>query len=625
MLRKGGKVVRLLELVEYASSKYQLSEEHKWMDFPGFSVLADPHTGRWAALLMRQWDSDSGSEIELCDLKCGREAMVEFNRSWLSPPVRMRGPKWVNIAFTEETEPELVYRLFDRAVASGEQRGYTIVLEDKPAESGKTWTDTPLPFAGSLYRPSKDAVPEQIRQMRRLYAYGRETPEEKAKNFYRQGMFMKDYVDDVPWSGDFVCWFPTYHDLNIQQLRGYFTWRADIRKGVFRRIPSSAAYLYIYELLNGIGTASPEESLEKLRAFEAGYIGDGPGDIRMRLNLHRWMLDLAVLKGLPSETARQAADPEMLRMDGALAVLRHPVDRTDEEILRALCFFAGKKLAQSPVLTAGAGRGARLLCEIWRSAINESRKQGKDLFRQCFGEPVIRPWKPLANAVYYSRIRPQDGEYVLDECRIYRCRTTVWKEESFDKADFDRARFQAFLHEAERKLRLYLKAGRPLREDSKEVWASPYIDTVLEADRRTVAEASRPKITIDLSGLERIRQEALITRDSLLTEEERQELQEMQKPETSVVPVSSSPLSDDVTGLGLDAVQLQLLRALLRGEPVKDLLRAAHRMPSIEADMLNEALFDEIGDTVLLCEDDKLSLVEDYREDLLTLLGGDAP
>ena len=45
-------------------------------------------------------------------------------------------------------------------------------------------------------------------------------------------------------------------------------------------------------------------------------------------------------------------------------------------------------------------------------------------------------------------------------------------------------------------------------------------------------------------------------------------------------------------------------------------------MPSILADTINEALFDEIGDTVLLCENDDLSLVEDYRDELTQLLGG---
>ena len=48
-------------------------------------------------------------------------------------------------------------------------------------------------------------------------------------------------------------------------------------------------------------------------------------------------------------------------------------------------------------------------------------------------------------------------------------------------------------------------------------------------------------------------------------------------------------------------------------------------LPSLTADLINEALFDDIGDTVLMCEDDMLFLVEDYRDDLALMLEGGRP
>ena len=125
-------------------------------------------------------------------------------------------------------------------------------------------------------------------------------------------------------------------------------------------------------------------------------------------------------------------------------------------------------------------------------------------------------------------------------------------------------------------------------------------------------EASRPKITSDLSGLERMRRDSAGTRDSRLTEEE------LDEPETAVVTAPEAQASV----LPLDAVQIQIVRALLRGEDVTGILRANHRMPSMTADAINEAIFDEIGDTVVACEDDQLALIEDYMEDLSQLLGG---
>ena len=55
---------------------------------------------------------------------------------------------------------------------------------------------------------------------------------------------------------------------------------------------------------------------------------------------------------------------------------------------------------------------------------------------------------------------------------------------------------------------------------------------------------------------------------------------------------------------------------------MEEIVRENHLMPSLIADAVNEAFFDEIGDTVLSCDDDRLSLVEDYREDLTRIMGG---
>ncbi|MBQ6385383.1 MAG: hypothetical protein IJJ38_04355, partial [Lachnospiraceae bacterium] len=74
--------------------------------------------------------------------------------------------------------------------------------------------------------------------------------------------------------------------------------------------------------------------------------------------------------------------------------------------------------------------------------------------------------------------------------------------------------------------------------------------------------------------------------------------------------------------LPLSAAELQILRVLLDGGDPAGILREHFLMPSIVADTVNEALFDEIGDTALVCEDDRLSLVEDYIDDIRSMLGG---
>jgi len=101
----------LSDLAAYAEEKLHIREQHKWADFPGFSVLADPVSGKWIALLMRQWDFDAGREIERCDLKCGQEALRGVYPPYLTPPFRMKGRQWVGVRMDEDTDPETVCRL----------------------------------------------------------------------------------------------------------------------------------------------------------------------------------------------------------------------------------------------------------------------------------------------------------------------------------------------------------------------------------------------------------------------------------------------------------------------------------------------------------------------------------
>jgi len=648
--------MELAELTAYAGEKYHIAEQHKWSDFPGFSVLCHPQTGKWVALLMRQWDTDTGVEIQRCDMKCGSECSIRFDRPYLSAPIRMKGKDWINIAFDERTEREVVFRLLDRAIALGSQNGYTIVLDSsfqdgrQNDQEAQKYQETALPFAGSFSRPEKEKLPEKLREMRHLYTYGRESAEARAENFYRQAVFMQDYEDDFPWSGDFYRYFPTYHDLTTRQLRGYFSWRTRLRRGDFRPIATSAAYIYVYELLNGIGAASPEESLKKLQEFEKGYVDSGVGDACMRQNLHRWMLEYAVLRDLPPEVAVQAADPDMMKWDSAVASLRRPESHSDEDVFSALCFLCGKKTESSPVVANDPERGKRLFSEVWRAALSFS-PEGTDLFTLCFGKMQMRRWYPLSNTVYYEQDRQGDREYALDECRHFRCKNGIWQLFAYEKLFMDRKRLRGFLHETDAKLRRYLKTGRYLRENAEDEWVVPYIDAVIEEERKALLEAARPKITIDLSDLDRIRRDALVTQESLLVEEE-PELHGEIGPEAKSVdwekaadidkaedmegkikepmtadklecnemqPPAEEPYTSD---LPLDPVQLQILRALLAGQDAAKTARENHLMPSVAADSINEALFDEFGDTVILCEGDILFPVEDYIEDLRQYLGG---
>ena len=104
---------------------------------------------------MRQWDTERGEEIQRCDLKCGKEYLAQLKKPYLSTPVRMRGPDWIHVIFERETDPEVIFSLFDNAVASEDRQGFTIVLGSSPVDgslhqsAGSFHSDTALPFGGA--------------------------------------------------------------------------------------------------------------------------------------------------------------------------------------------------------------------------------------------------------------------------------------------------------------------------------------------------------------------------------------------------------------------------------------------------------------------------------------------
>ena len=637
--------MELSELTAYAKEKYNIDEQHKWDDFPGFSVLTDPLTGKWAALLMRVWDTDTGEMIERCDIKCGQDQAGKPDKPYVTSPFRMHGPKWAGVTFGKETETAVVRKLFDSAMDNSKNYGFTIVLDSPSPKRDiavNATGDVPIPPRGTTNAPSnRDIVPERIRKLRLLFTPDTHPMTKLAENFYRQAAFMRDYEDDYPWAGTFVSYYPMYHDLTTAQLRGYFSWRTRVRRGNYSFISTSAAYIYLYELLNGIGAPSVEERLQKMEEFEKGFLDAGFGDDYMRYNLRQWMADLSIMNGLPQEIIRKYAEKSLFEYEMLLSVLKTPEEHTDEEICSALKEFDQDKRLSAGVLSAFGSRTAFLVSEAWRQAVKNYRNGGTDLFTLCFGKPYERSWFPLSNAIYCRHDPQPDRTVIAGSACVFTCKAMQWRVRSYIRPNFDRSLMKRFLHASDLKLRQYLKAGTRLRESPGEDWAYPYIDEAIAKDMRREAERRRESVTVDLSGLDKIRADAEKTRDSLLTEEESAEIAAVNATEivretggyesvsTDIdhgeVPFTPAPPKgcEAQAPVLLDPVLLTVVRTLMRSEDPRSILKANSILPEIAADSINEALFDEFGDNVVLCEDGHLSLVNEYAEDLQLMLDND--
>lgn len=79
-----------------------------------------------------------------------------------------------------------------------------------------------------------------------------------------QGEFMADVEDDFPRRAFCALPQPVYAAMSNSQLRTFFTWRTDVRRGCYFETDKPYILLYCYELLNKIGVKNSAEAFDKL-------------------------------------------------------------------------------------------------------------------------------------------------------------------------------------------------------------------------------------------------------------------------------------------------------------------------------------------------------------------------
>lgn len=471
-------------------------------------------------------------------------------------------------------------------------------------------------------QPTNPAVPKQIEEALVAYDYSLLPGLRRDKNFYDQGQILADYQDDFDQPVPLKRYFPTYHMLSVDQLRTYFAWRTKLRQGVFTPVSTSYAYIYIYELLNNIGVASPMAGFKQLTEFRNEYAGHFDG--KMGDYLDRWLRDYVLYYRLDHALANKAFAAE-IAADRDYHVLLHP-DEYDATDLVAVFKRHATYLDRSRLYQKSADRFAALLKVIWQEILNLPDKQGQKYFDHHVASQQLTTNYFFGNAVFYFHPQQQMAEYPLDSVRRYRFKGRQYYCLSMRAQPNEKQNLNAFLHEVDRLVRLRFNLGRPLKARWLPAVILNAIDQGIRTYQRQLKEAQRPKVHIDLGGIDQIRQDAAVTQESLLTDEERQAIKEDQEEsvaaqKTTLAPAPSQPQptapATELAPTSLNADQAFLVRALLKGKPWKDYLKKHHLMVSIVADQINEALFDEIGDDVIeFNQDDQPAIIEDYRADL---------
>lgn len=469
--------------------------------------------------------------------------------------------------------------------------------------SDRVYHDEPILFAAPRM---ERYTPREIRQMRLLARSGGAD----ARIFYEQARLMESFEDDFEYRGEFSQYFPTYQTMTDAQLRGYFSWRARVRRGDVERTSLSFAFVHIYELLNQIGVPSPEEGFHALKNFWLAYREHDP---RINNYVTLWLKDYAVYHDLDKSLLQGLPDDAI---DGAVGVLLDHASHGAEAVFAALNSLSSYDMEESRFFKQYPDEVKSVVHRVFQAvSAYYNRNPEKGVREKLFGQVCTADYTMFRSAVFHHRGGRQDRVYDMGNGHRYLCRGGRWYCERFVWYGNKNRRIGDLLKTVDYLMRRNRGFKSALQPGKTNKILTGKIEREIAAWEKARLENIPREIDIDVSKLHGIRTAALATRNRLLVDEPVAD-----EPPAPVAPIAlvtpSATAAAPASGPGLSDIEFRFMCRLVHGKGYSDLLRSKGVILSVLIDGVNEKLFDMFGDTVIAMEDDAPAVIDDYRDQL---------
>lgn len=564
-----------------------------------------------------------------------------------------------------------------------------------------TYADEPIVFRGSRMRAATSA---RIAEMRALATSPEARRWSDAQLFVAQARLMEGHDEsEAPRVGDFQTYLPTYQSMTDAQLRAYFAWRTALRRGEVPGAPAPFSYVVLYELLNGVGTTPGPEGFAAVRDTWQALRAHQPS---LDLYVPTWLADYCAWHGLDPALAMPYVDAQRPGWARALLDLQEralaapsrggraatslPYGQDpdlDARAWEAVCGLSAHDPAASPAWHGHADELRRAcLSVLWALMRRQRSANNPSLVDAWVGSFSRMPHLMFASAVFWQGQGHADVLYQMGSVRTYACHNGLWTLTGLRGASSSCHQMTRLVRTVDMAMReeLGLTPALARRDEPKYL-----VDLAHREVREALHPRTRParstsagsdanpddgdaptrpvRIQIDVSKLDAIRQDAEVTCESLLVDEERDlpetvagtsaPVAELEVPADDQCseyrpdgsqrvgnqPASNQPANDhapvEAAGLcgddttdehavgsdaqeepealvGLSASAREMLEALLAGG------RPEGSNLDLEVDEVNEALYDLLGDCAVQMGDDGMpELVPDYVDDLHEELG----
>ncbi|MCL2362302.1 MAG: TerB N-terminal domain-containing protein [Defluviitaleaceae bacterium] len=491
----------------------------------------------------------------------------------------------------------------------------------------------------------RDPVKDKFMAMRRIF-YDNPYSRNDAELFYKQMKYMEDYEDNYPGNESFSMYHPSYQFMSYEQLRTYFTWRSNVRRGQYAQASLSYIFVHIYELLANIGAKDPVQGLSKFLELWQALRKEAPV---LDKYISGWLKDYHIYYGLDFTEFVEKYSLTTVYPENYL------LEATEGNCLDLWNAISGYNIEKSQFYK---GEHQELIRGCFYAVINSIKvlcasKNTKIETMLTYEMYMSVPWRPFSQASFFPWLGQPDRKVSLPGGEVYYCKYNTWTTDTLvyhtrrgEIAGYIIKKTEEILRKTvghKHQLTAYTKtAAKAFRGFKKIGFTRQELDKVIEKTVTNYHKSTkRTVVTVDTANLNRIRTEAQDTQDLLVVPETPDIITRhpsldpgcMGEQQTRSLFVTSPgfPPIGQVEGIpgqarddgenpwanlktALTPTEIQALHQILQGNPD---LKTLGTMPEVLLDSINEKAADHIGDNIL---DQDFTIYDDYIDEITEMV-----
>ena len=495
----------------------------------------------------------------------------------------------------------------------------------------------PLPSRAPLPNlPPRDATRDRFAKMRRLADavgyFGSANDRLQAVLFYKQAKFMEDFEDDYTGDAEFSMYFPNYQMMSYEQLRTYFTWRGNVRRGIVNETSLSYVFVYIYELIHNVGVSDCEDGLDKLAFIWGEY---RVYEKKLDRYMNGWIKDYYITNDFPALFDQYLQKVERLEKLYKRSTVESLFDYYDP--------YSDYKIKKSAFFSPQTERTIAACFDYCVKALDAYMRGQNAEFEDLIFYGKGNVWAPFSKALYSSSSRQTKNKVIrISDTEKYFCEDGRWTSTK-NRIQKENGRFIIgyILKRIEQFFRKATKYKYKLNADPKKISVTEIgkllkdpeslfaqIDTAIYAFYRDLQKIT---VSVDFGQLETIRANALMIQEKLLVNDEDSESEiqqsveepKIRQPEPARVPDANAGDPWSIFAGSLDDIEATAVRMILENAPLQELhvfAKTSGLMLEVLIDHINQKAIELVRDNILEFSDE-LTVYEDYQDELKRVIG----